>query len=147
MSSVDQSLSIQHQTHSSEHHHLRNAEEMTSQVLNFGQLQRAVIVCRPIKSPYVADIIVLSDGEEPPKLDVTSTTVLSRGGRRTLDLARTDLRRSETKTHVAHVPGLDCAGMLTPGAIVYCTANASHPKVKLHLRSAADKNRFFFYDF
>ena len=147
-STANQTFCVQPHSHNGVD--LRNETDTTSPILDFGPLHRAVIVCRPsasIKSPYVADIIVLSDGEEPPKLDVTSTTVLSRGGRRTLDLARTDLRRSETKTHVAHVPGLDCVGMLTPGAIVYCTANASHPKVKLHLRSAADKNRFFFYDF
>ena len=131
------------QPHSHNGVDLRNETDTTSPILDFGPLHRAVIVCRPsasIKSPYVADIIVLSDGEEPPKLDVTSTTVLSRGGRRALDLARTDLlRRGDAKTHLAHAPALDCAGMVTPGALVYCTANAPNRQVKPDLRVAAKK--------
>ena len=116
-------------------------------IIDFGPLQKAVIVGRPsasIKSPYIADIITLADGEDPPQLeDSTFETASSHGGRQALDTARSDfLRRVASKTHLAHAPALDCAGMVVPGAIVYCTANdplrqVNEARMKLRNRNSA----------
>ena len=32
--------------------------------------------------------------------------------------------------HLGHTPALDCAGMIVPGAVVYCTPNDGHTKTK-----------------
>jgi hypothetical protein len=97
-------------------------------IVDFGPLQKAVIVSRPcssIKSPYIADIIPLAEDEPAPEFE-KSVSIPSGGleSQRKIDGARTDfLRRSGAKTHLAHAPALDCAGMVIPGSIVYCTAN------------------------
>ena len=37
---------------------------------------------------------------------------------------------SSPDIHLGHTPALDCAGMIVPGAVVYCTVNGGHTKSK-----------------
>ena len=110
-----------------------------------------VVVARPsasIKTPYVADLIMksteyrradftvkiegnssCSDGT-PKKADTKKVTKKQENDSK---IALSNALRLTVKPediHLGHTPALDCAGMIVPGAVVYCTVNGGHTKSK-----------------
>ena len=114
-------------------------------LVDLGELTAMVVVCRPsqsIKTPYVADLIAKS--KDYNRLDfaveksdaaasATPSKKVSQKDKMNMKTALTNLLRSTVQPediHLGHTPALDCAGMIVPGAVVYCTPNDSRTKTK-----------------
>ena len=118
-------------------------------LVDLGELTAMVVVCRPsqaIKTPYVADLIAKS--EDYNRLDfavgrteasasasasATPSKKVSQKDKMNITKALSSLLRSTVQPediHLGHTPALDCAGMIVPGAVVYCTPNDERTKTK-----------------
>ena len=115
-------------------------------LIDLGILTPMVVISRPsqsIKTPYVADLMIKDAHYNRNDFATASElTCASPNGSqkkvtkkdltdRTANLSK-ELRRTvqPEDVHLGHTPALDCAGMIVPGAVVYCTPNDSHTKTK-----------------
>ena len=129
---------------------------LVSVLIELGELTPMVVVQRPsqsIKTPYVADLIMKP--AEYDRIDfmtsaeVSSTGIIENGisggmlkktkksslkgkadAKAALSNALRQTASSPDDIHLGHTPALDCAGMIVPGAVVYCTPNDGHTKTK-----------------
>ena len=125
-------------------------------LIELGELTPMVVVQRPsqsIKTPYVADLIMKP--AEYDRIDFITCTEQSSSGtnldgksdviikktkksslkgkadaKAALSNALRQTASSPDDIHLGHTPALDCAGMIVPGAVVYCTPNDGHTKTK-----------------
>ena len=127
-----------------------------SVLIELGELTSMVVVQRPsqsIKTPYVADLIMKSAEYNRVEFLISSekcssaiaSAVATEGmlkktkkdsmkekadAKIALSSALRQLVSSADDIHLGHTPALDCAGMIVPGAVVYCTPNDGHTKTK-----------------
>ena len=129
---------------------------LVSVLIELGELTPMVVVQRPsqsIKTPYVADLIMKP--AEYDRIDFITCTEQSSSGtnldgksdviikktkksslkgkadaKAALSNALRQTASSPDDIHLGHTPALDCAGMIVPGAVVYCTPNDGHTKTK-----------------
>ena len=103
-------------------------------LIDLGILSRAVVVSRPsksIKSPYVADVLLLDEVKDTNKMfEVIKQLASSVPGKtkRERDNHAAELHTflsGLSPLHLAHAPSLDCAGMAVPGSIVYISPASS----------------------
>ena len=116
-------------------------------LVDLGELTAMVVVCRPsqaIKTPYVADLIAKSKDynrldfavektEASASASATPSKKVSQKDKMNITKALSSSLRSTVQPediHLGHTPALDCAGMIVPGAVVYCTPNDERTKTK-----------------
>lgn len=116
-------------------------------LVDLGELTAMIVVCRPsqaIKTPYVADLIAKSkeynrldfaveNTEASTSASATPSKKVSQKDKMNITKALSSLLRSTVQPediHLGHTPALDCAGMIVPGAVVYCTPNDERTKTK-----------------
>ena len=115
-------------------------------LIDLGNLTSMVVISRPsqsIKTPYVADLMIKDAqySRDDFATAIVQTSSSSNGSSkkvtkkdltdRTAELSKKLRRTVEPEDiHLGHTPALDCAGMIVPGAVVYCTPNDSHTKTK-----------------
>jgi DNA-binding sugar fermentation-stimulating protein len=116
-------------------------------LIDLGNLTPMVVISRPsqsIKTPYVADLMIKDaqyNRDDFMTGAVEQTSSSSNGSvKKATKKNLTDQTAALSKklrltvepedVHLGHTPALDCAGMIVPGAVVYCTPNDSHTKTK-----------------
>jgi DNA-binding sugar fermentation-stimulating protein len=118
-------------------------------LVDLGELTVMVVVCRPsqaIKTPYVADLIAKSkdnnrqdfavektEASASASVSATPSKKVSQKDKMNLTKALSSFLRSTVQPEdiqLGHTPALDCAGMIVPGAVVYCTPNDERTKTK-----------------
>lgn len=113
-------------------------------LLDLGPLISAVILRRPsslVKSPYVADIIELKAADHetlvfPLLLSDDNETMESpkkKSPKKKIDHSQSIIIKMSSNSDtikLAHAPSLDCAGIVVPGAKVYCTAKKAGSSTK-----------------
>ena len=125
-------------------------------LIELGELTPMVVVQRPsqsIKTPYVADLIMkpaeydridfitcTEQTSSGTNLDGNSDVIIKKtkksslkgkaDAKAALSNALRQTASSPDDIHLGHTPALDCAGMIVPGAVVYCTPNDGHTKTK-----------------
>jgi DNA-binding sugar fermentation-stimulating protein len=129
---------------------LRNSESEgitgNGLLIDLGNLTPMVVISRPsqsIKTPYVADLMIRDAQFSRDDLTSAAVQTSSSSNRSVKKVTKKDLtdrtaalskKLRQTvepeEVHLGHTPALDCAGMIVPGAVVYCTPNDSHTKTK-----------------